>query len=172
MKKKLRVTVGMVMHMRPCPLYNREYVTKLFGRKTYLTALDILKMKRIPLRDRLWVVLGRPLLSVKDIHELGCIFTEYALRCTKSTGSHARRSRKIIQTKREWIAGTLTTKQLEDRVLEIKQQGYTDMYTDCCTETGTGYVLEIINATFDEFNEQTVKNKLIKYLERNKRCQT
>lgn len=55
MEVKQRITVNDVMKEHPCSCYSRKSIKKLFGRKKYLTPLDV-KALPIPLCDRAWVL--------------------------------------------------------------------------------------------------------------------
>jgi len=88
---KLRVTVGDVMAWGPCDDYEREDVQRLFGRRKYMTADQILDLD-IPIEDRLWAVLREELLAAPVLREFACRCAERAFprayRLAMRTASH------------------------------------------------------------------------------------
>ena len=84
--------------MRRLKYYNR----KLGGKAN---ALDILRLRRIPARDRLWTVLREDMIPAAILHEFGCWCAECAL--SKITNPDPR-SVRAIEVKRRWIRGEAT----------------------------------------------------------------
>ena len=119
MEKKYRCTVDDVMSWKPCGWddpengrYQREYVEKLFGRKKYLTASDILCLK-IPLEDRFWAVLRAEMVPDKVLFEFACWCAENALRRERRQGREPdERSWKAVEMRRRWLRGEATDEEL------------------------------------------------------------
>ena len=84
--------------MRRLKYYNR----KLGGKAN---ALDILRLRRIPARDRLWTVLREDMIPAAILHEFGCWCAECAL--SKITNPDPR-SVRAIEVKRRWIPDEAT----------------------------------------------------------------
>lgn len=109
----LRVTVESVMSWEPCEDYPEELVRKLFGRKKYLTARQILDLD-IPAQDRLWPVLRPKLLPEKLLHEFACDIAEYALKQEREAGREPdERSWEVVRIKRLWIHGEASDEELD-----------------------------------------------------------
>ena len=108
----MRVSVDKVMSWEPCVEYTLERVTKLFGKRKTVSALNILDMD-IPPEDRLWAVLHEELIPAPTLHELACRFAESALRAERKAGRDPDpRSWAAIEAKRAWLRGEITGKQL------------------------------------------------------------
>ncbi len=108
---KKRVTVKDVMSWEPCKGYEREVIKKLFGRKKYLTAIDILRLD-IPAKDKLWAVLREDLVEESILHEASCQFAESVLHIFEKEYPEDDRPRKLIEAKRSWLRGDTTDDEL------------------------------------------------------------
>ncbi len=78
------ITYSRLLSYRPC--WSRSaagrkrlqyYSNKLGGKAN---ALDILRLRRVPAKDRLWVVLREDLIPAKLLHEFGCWCADEALK--------------------------------------------------------------------------------------------
>ena len=107
------VTIDQVMSWNPCnPPYTREYVTKLFGRRKTLTALQILDLK-IPVGDRLWAVLRPELIDDRTLRLFACDCAERALKRDRKIGREPdKRLWDAIKVARKFAYGKATKEKL------------------------------------------------------------
>jgi len=109
---KLRVTVGDVMAWGPCDDYEREDVQRLFGRRKYMTADQILDLD-IPIEDRLWAVLREELLAAPVLREFACRCAERALRRERAAGRKVdTRLWEAVRMARRYARGKATDEEL------------------------------------------------------------
>ena len=80
----------------------RYYCRKLGGKAT---ALDILRLNRIPAADRLWAVLREEFIPADILHEFACRCAEKAMALV---GNPDPRSIAAIEAKRKWVRGEIT----------------------------------------------------------------
>lgn len=108
------VTYEQVLDMHPCWLETEEgcrrlkrYSDRLGGKAT---ALDILRLNRIPADDRIWITLREEFIPAP-------ILDEFACRCAERALSHIDnpdpRSVAGIAAKRQWLAGIITDEELD-----------------------------------------------------------
>ena len=83
------------------------YSNKLGGKAN---ALDILRLRRVPAGDRLWVVLREDLIPAKLLHEFGCWCADEALKLIDNPDP---RSVEAVRAKRQWLRGEITDAALE-----------------------------------------------------------
>ena len=83
------------------------YSNKLGGKAN---ALDILRLRRVPARDRLWAVLRGDLIPDRLLHEFGCWCADEALKLIDNPDP---RSVKAVMAKRQWLRGEITGEELE-----------------------------------------------------------
>jgi len=111
-RRKLRVTIEQVMAMEPCEEYTRERVAKLFGRRKYLNALQVLDLD-IPAADRLWAVCHEELIDPTTLRLWVCREAELALNRVKRRGGKVDpRSRNAIRVSRAYARGKATDEEL------------------------------------------------------------
>nr|DAE50964.1 MAG TPA: hypothetical protein [Caudoviricetes sp.] len=107
------VTYEQVLDMGPCWLGTpagrrrlKRYSDRLGGKAT---ALDILRLNRIPADDRLWITLREDFIPAQVLHEFAC-------RCAERAMAHVDhpdpRSIAAIKAKRQWLAGDITDEEL------------------------------------------------------------
>lgn len=60
----MRITIEQLQEWKAC--YTTARLKKLFNGKAYLTPLEILKMKGIPIEDKLWVICQPNAMTVKQ----------------------------------------------------------------------------------------------------------
>jgi len=115
--KKLRCTVTDVISWEPCGLhypaegpYNEKYIREMFGRRKYLTALEIL-----------WVVLREEMIPAPILHEFACWCAEWALKRERKAGREPdKRSWDAIRVKRAWLCGAATNEELAEAEAEAE----------------------------------------------------
>ena len=83
------------------------YSNKLGGKAN---ALDILRLRRVPAGDRLWVVLREDLIPAKLLHEFGCWCADEALKLIDNPDPS---SVEAVRAKRQWLRGEITDAALE-----------------------------------------------------------
>lgn len=107
------VTYEQFLEFEPC--WAREetgrrklrYYKDKFGGKA--TALDILKLKRVPAEYRLWAVLREEFIPANMLHEFACRVAEKALALIENPDP---RSIAAIGDKRKWLRGEITNDEL------------------------------------------------------------
>ena len=82
------------------------YCRKLGGKAT---ALDILRLNRIPAADRLWAVLREEFVPADILHEFACRCAEKAMALVRNPDP---RSIAAIEAKRKWVRGEITSDEL------------------------------------------------------------
>jgi len=117
---KMRVTIDQVMSWGPCGYngdddgrnYTRARVTGLFGRRKYMTALQILALD-IPVEDRLWAVLRVDLVDARTLRLLACDCAERALMRERKRGRELdQRSWDAVAVSRRYAMGKATNREL------------------------------------------------------------
>jgi hypothetical protein len=101
------ITVGEFMEFGPC--YSEERVRELAGDKERWSALEILALKGVPAKDRLWAVLREELIDAPMLHEFACRCAERALA---RAGDPDPRSVAAIEAKRRWLRGEAAGEEL------------------------------------------------------------
>lgn len=108
------VTYEQALAMHPCWLDTqagrrrlKRYADRLGGKAT---ALDILRLNRIPEDDRLWITLREDFIPAPILHEFACRCAERALARFDHPDP---RSVAGIEAKRKWVAGTITDEELD-----------------------------------------------------------
>ena len=100
------ITLDQLLSFDPCwaasdeGMRRLEYYNRKLGGKA--NALDILRLRRIPARDRLWTVLREDMIPAAILHEFGCWCAEQALLKIANPDP---RSVQAIEVKRRWIRG-------------------------------------------------------------------
>lgn len=113
-----KVTVKDIMSFDPCFKYTKEKIKKIIGKGVNLK--EALKLD-IPPEDILWLVLRPEFIPEKELHTHACNFAEQALRKERESKREPHPdSWKAIKTKRAWIEGKVTDKELEIAREEIK----------------------------------------------------
>lgn len=84
----------------------RYYCRKLGGKAT---ALDILRLNRIPAEDRLWAVTRDSFIPADTLHEFACRCAEKAMELV---GNPDPRSIAAVEAKRRWVRGEITSDEL------------------------------------------------------------
>ena len=107
------VTYEQVLAMAPCWCSTekgrrrlKRYADKLGGKAT---ALDILRLSRVPAADRLWLVLREDFVDAPMLHEIACRCAERALT---QSGVTDKRCWDAIEAKRGWLRGNVSDEQL------------------------------------------------------------
>lgn len=108
------VTYEQVLDMHPCWLGTpagrrrlKRYADRLGGKAT---ALDILRLNRIPVDDRLWIVLREDFIPAQVLHEFACRCAERALARVDHPDP---RSVAAVEAKRQWLTGIITDEELD-----------------------------------------------------------
>ncbi len=108
MSKRLRCTAEQVMSWEPCEDYTEEVVRRLFGRRKYLDARQILALD-IPAGDRLWAALREEVIPAPLLHEFACREAHSALMRERRAGREPdERLWNAISVKRRWLRGQAT----------------------------------------------------------------
>ena len=108
------ITYSQLLSYDPCWSHSaagrkrlQYYSNKLGGKAN---ALDILRLRRVPAGDRLWVVLREDLIPAKLLHEFGCWCADEALKLIDNPDP---RSVEAVRAKRQWLRGEITDAALE-----------------------------------------------------------
>ena len=108
------ITYSQLLSYDPCWSHSaagrkrlQYYSNKLGGKAN---ALDILRLRRVPARDRLWAVLRGDLIPDRLLHEFGCWCADEALKLIDNPDP---RSVKAVMAKRQWLRGEITDAALE-----------------------------------------------------------
>ena len=104
--------------------YDDDQLKAVFGRKRGFTPQEIFELK-IPIKDRIWVLLHEEVIPLPVLHELCCKFAErYSKKCDEYTKA---RYAEAIKAKRAWLAGGITTEELIQHstiIASINPHGY------------------------------------------------
>jgi len=108
-----RFTLDEVLDWNICTIYEPEKVSRLFGRRKYMTVERLLALD-IPDKDKLCCLLRVEVIPEPELHELGCKFAERALRQQRRVGAEPdSRSCSAIAVMRRWIRGKASTNELK-----------------------------------------------------------
>jgi hypothetical protein len=102
-----KVTYEQFMLFKPC--YGAKRVKEIAGRKKNWTALDVLRLDKVPAEDRLWAVLREEFIDVPILHEFACRCAEDALKLVDKPDP---RSIAAIAAKRAWLRGEVSDDEL------------------------------------------------------------
>jgi hypothetical protein len=75
------ITVDMIMALEPC--WTRERVEGIFGKRKSMHLRTLLKDKRVPAEDRLWVALREDFMWARDLRIFACDCADRALSRVK-----------------------------------------------------------------------------------------
>lgn len=106
------VTFDQFIQFGPCWLDEpggRERLKHIAKRHKEWTAEDILRLRSVFAKDRLWAVLREEFIDAPIMHEFTCRCAEQALALTPNPDP---RSTAAIEAKRKWIKGDITDKEL------------------------------------------------------------
>ena len=101
------VTYDDVVAMEPCWLetpQGRRRLRYYAKKRERWTALDVLRLSRVSVEDRLWLVLRPELIDEPVLHEYACRCAEYALTFVADPDP---RSVAAIDAKRRWVRGEI-----------------------------------------------------------------
>jgi hypothetical protein len=101
------VTVDQALAFGWC--YDEKQIREIAGDKREWTALDVLRLNKIPAKDRVFAVCDERFIDAGILHEFGCWCAEDALA---SIGKPDPRSVAAIETKRRWLRGEATDEDL------------------------------------------------------------
>ena len=114
MEKELpAVSYKQFMKFKPCwaddeqGLRRLQYYRRKLGGKA--NALDILRLRRVSVEDRLWSVLREEFIPAAILHEFACRCAERALELVPNPDP---RSVEAIEAKRQWLRGEITGDEL------------------------------------------------------------
>lgn len=99
----MKVTKQLLREWEAC--YDDDELKAVFGRKRGFTPLEIFELK-IPIIDRLWVLLHKEIIPEDTLHELGCIFTERRIKDFEPARKELQK--RAIAAKRAWVRGDLS----------------------------------------------------------------
>ncbi|PWL71025.1 MAG: hypothetical protein DBY27_03105, partial [Clostridiaceae bacterium] len=108
------VTYEQVLAMEPCWLYTaqgrrrlKRYMARLGGEAT---AVDILRLSRVPMDERFWLVLREDFIPATILHEFACRCAERALSWIENPNP---RSVAASAAKRAWLRGEISDEELD-----------------------------------------------------------
>ena len=90
--------------------YRASAINSTIQERKQWSALDILEIKIISNKDKLWCVLREELIDPKTLHEFACVCAERALSRVENPDP---RSVAAIAAKRAWMRGEITDKELD-----------------------------------------------------------
>ena len=102
------ITIDQVMSWEPC--YDREKVLRLSRGKTELTVGEIIDLRFVPAKDKLWLLLREEIIPARTLHEFALWCAETALTKANVTDE---RSWNALNVKRLWLDGKATTEELD-----------------------------------------------------------
>ena len=110
------VTYEDVLRWNPCWLEEeggREKLERIGKRKDRWSALDVLDLpeEEVSAEDKLWAVLRTELVDEMILHEFACWCAEEALASVQNPDP---RSVAAVESKRKWMRGEITDRQLEE----------------------------------------------------------
>lgn len=114
MKKRIlpTATIDEILSWNPCSTYGRDRLTKLFGRRKNVTALDILGCKSVPVKDRFWVVLRNHFLDDKALRLWAADCARHVLHFFAEKYPEDKRPREAIEAARRFARGEITLEQM------------------------------------------------------------
>jgi hypothetical protein len=92
--------------------YSSKKIRALAGDKTEWTALEILRRRDIPAKDRLYLALREDFIDAPILHEFGCWCAESVLYLITDPAKKDI-AETAISTKRRWVHGKSTGKELD-----------------------------------------------------------
>jgi hypothetical protein len=102
------VTLEQVLSWHPC--YDREKILRLSRGKTEMTIGEIIDLRFVPAKDKLWLLLREEIIPARTLHE-------FALWCAETTLTKANvtdeRSWNALNVKRLWLNGKATDEELD-----------------------------------------------------------
>ncbi|MFA4944899.1 MAG: hypothetical protein WC789_09395 [Lentisphaeria bacterium] len=75
----MRITVERILSWHPCDRYDEARLRKLFGRRESVTVGEVLRCRRVPPVDRLWLVLREEVLPAAVLREFAATCAVRAL---------------------------------------------------------------------------------------------
>ena len=109
--KNPRVTIDDVLAWEPCAKYTHERVKAIFGRKKYLTAADIARLKILP-EDKVWALCHAPFMARRTAVAFAVIRAESVLSVYKTACPGDGRVENCLRVARRWLRGEGTQQQL------------------------------------------------------------
>ena len=107
MEKTTKITIELLEKWGSC--YSHEQHLKLFGCRDFVTPMQVVKTKKIPIQDKIWVLLHPEIIPEKELRLLACDFAESALKLIENPDP---RSVNAIAVSRSFAHGTATTTEL------------------------------------------------------------
>jgi hypothetical protein len=144
------ITVEQFMKLRPCDDYPEERIREIAGDKTDWSALDILALKDVPAKDRLWAVLREDLIDAAILHEFACRCAEAALALIENPDP---RSVEVVAVKRRWLKGEAADGELAaawDAALAAAQAAAWDAAWDAALDAAQGEQVKILTKLLKE----------------------
>ena len=106
------ITYEQFLEFEPCYLDDpkkKALMDSIAQRRERWSALDILELDEIPVKDRLWAALWAELIAAPLLHEFACRCAERALSRVENPNPHSVRA---IEVKRAWLRGKATDEEL------------------------------------------------------------
>ena len=103
-------TIDDVMDWKPC--YSREEILKRTNGREKYDIEYVIDHFEFSTADKLWLLQRSEFISEKQLHLLACDFAEHALHIYEDQYPGDNRPRNAIETKRAWVTGEATDKEL------------------------------------------------------------
>jgi len=106
------ITVKDILGMKPCPKYSEKKLRGIVGDGFALTKENILSLN-IPTKDKIWVLIKLPILSIAQKKELACTVAEHVLQIFETRHPNDKRPRECIEATRKNLRGEISLNELD-----------------------------------------------------------
>lgn len=103
----MKITKAWLRKQGAC--YSELELAEVFGKIRSFTPLEVADLK-IPVKDRIWVLLHEDIIPSDTLHELCCKFAERRIR--DYDAPEKLRQSKAIKAKRDWLAGKISKEEM------------------------------------------------------------
>ena len=107
------VSFKTVMAWEPCDDFPEVRIKRLFRGRKALSIADILNMRSITRRDKLWAVLRNDFFTDRELRLMACDFAERVLPTFEAEYPDDNRPRKAIEVSRRFAVDEATAEELE-----------------------------------------------------------
>ena len=113
------ISLDQVLARGPCPDWPESRIRELAATRESWTALDVLRCRRIPHEDRLWLVLHTGVIPDHEQRLFTVICAERALRRERRAGREPDpQSWEVCRVVRRWLDGSATNEELRAATAE------------------------------------------------------
>ena len=107
------VSFETIMSWKPCLAFPEVRIKRLMRGRKALSVADILRMRSITRRDKLWAVLRNEFFGDRELRLMACDFAERVLPMFEAKYPDDNRPRKAIEVSRRFAVDEATAEELE-----------------------------------------------------------